>query len=558
MNERIRVLENRLRDATDPHEKIDLLNTLADELHTTNLSRAITLSEEARRMSEELVDDPLAWRRGVIASLLNLGKFNTHLSNYSQSLALLLQALNHAEALREPLIRANVLLAIAENYIAIEQPEEARELINEAMNIYEIAGNEEGQVRVFNSLGRLYLRQEDSAKALSYLMSGFRIVERTRHHLLEAEVLDMIGRAHIALQDTDNALRYGLKSLEIYRKLRDEEGEAHALTHVGEAYSIAGEHDQALNCLNQALKIAQRLKLTEETPRILIGIGSVRRRQGKNDPSLKAINEALTTALDHDDLLLQIDCYLALAETYKAANDWKRAVSSYEMLDILRKQMMRNYITQQVRCAEVLYLEEITAKEKEISGFMQKLEHETQARKRALEQLSEVGTNDTLTGLLNRRQFFTLAEREFKKSLRYEHPLSAIHIDIDRFDEVIKRYGNETSDQVLINIANRLRQSVREVDLIGRYGADMFMLVLPESSAAQAQQVAVRLQKILSETPTASDRGVIYVTACFGVGGMIRQYIDQVEKLFTLAEYALSLAKQEGGNRLRVIGDGKK
>ena len=111
------------------------------------------------------------------------------------------------------------------------------------------------------------------------------------------------------------------------------------------------------------------------------------------------------------------------------------------------------------------------------------------------QRLEQLAMNDSLTGLNNRRHFLELADKEFQRARRYKRPLAAMMLDIDRFKQVNDTYGHAVGDQVLRGVAERCRESLREANLLARYGGDEFVVLLLECDLPAAERVATRLHR---------------------------------------------------------------
>lgn len=167
---------------------------------------------------------------------------------------------------------------------------------------------------------------------------------------------------------------------------------------------------------------------------------------------------------------------------------------------------------------------------------------------RALEQRAIM---DGLTSLYNRQHFLELAEIEFLRARRYRHPLSAVMLDIDSFKQANDAYGHAVGDQVLQNVAARCRQNLRDIDLLGRYGGDEFVALLPENDLNGARIAAERLRQCVAEAPVDTDRGPLSVTISLGVAALTDDEPDMAT-LINQADAALYRAKNAGRNRVAV------
>ncbi|WP_341503855.1 diguanylate cyclase [Gallaecimonas sp. GXIMD4217] len=141
------------------------------------------------------------------------------------------------------------------------------------------------------------------------------------------------------------------------------------------------------------------------------------------------------------------------------------------------------------------------------------------AKRRAKElELERLARTDPLTDLMNRRAFLEAGDREFALSLRQKHPLSLIMVDLDHFKDINDNHGHPAGDRVLQQVADLLREHVRESDACGRLGGEEFALLLPETASSAALHLAQRLRQALAETPmTLEDGRQLKVTMSLGV-----------------------------------------
>ena len=117
-------------------------------------------------------------------------------------------------------------------------------------------------------------------------------------------------------------------------------------------------------------------------------------------------------------------------------------------------------------------------------------------RARLFEHTQRLAITDGLTGLYNRRHFFVKAQEEYERALRYNHPLSILMIDVDHFKHVNDEHGHQTGDLVLKQVAESCRKALRQVDIIGRYGGEELVVLMPETAQDAALQAAERLREV--------------------------------------------------------------
>ena len=123
--------------------------------------------------------------------------------------------------------------------------------------------------------------------------------------------------------------------------------------------------------------------------------------------------------------------------------------------------------------------------------------------------LREMLLRDELTGLLNRGALMGELEYAVDYGRRYGGPLAFLLFDLDRFSEVHERFGQIVGDQVLLHVANVFRSSVRASDVIGRYGAEEFAMILRGAGPSGAAVVATKLRHVLGEHAASTAEGVI-------------------------------------------------
>jgi diguanylate cyclase (GGDEF)-like protein len=168
-----------------------------------------------------------------------------------------------------------------------------------------------------------------------------------------------------------------------------------------------------------------------------------------------------------------------------------------------------------------------------------------------IEEVNRRAETDPLTGLANRRRFDESLQRELSHSDRFGHPVSLVLVDIDHFKRVNDSHGHEAGDAVLRMIARTLADGVRTVDLCARFGGEELAILLPQTTAGGAYELADRLRRRIAARPICYNETEIAVTASFGVAS----YPDLVRSrdgLFQAADAALYGAKHDGRNCVKL------
>jgi diguanylate cyclase (GGDEF)-like protein/PAS domain S-box-containing protein len=170
------------------------------------------------------------------------------------------------------------------------------------------------------------------------------------------------------------------------------------------------------------------------------------------------------------------------------------------------------------------------------------------ARKAVEKELELLATTDPLTGLLNRRSFFTEAEKIFARSQHPPYELAVVMLDIDHFKNVNDIYGHQAGDAVLREVAARLLDNLRPADLIARYGGEEFVVMLPRLPITALAPLANRLNAVVRDTPVLYNNQNISVTISIGAA-ILAPESHSLDELLTQADQAMYQAKQQGRNR---------
>lgn len=173
-------------------------------------------------------------------------------------------------------------------------------------------------------------------------------------------------------------------------------------------------------------------------------------------------------------------------------------------------------------------------------------------RKKLERDLLKMAQTDGLTKLCNQNTIVKKLEEEFIRAKRYNLALSCMMIDLDSFKKINDQYGHQKGNQVLKLAAYLIKSGLREVDFVGRYGGDEFLVVLPETSLENAMIVANRLKQIF--TDGKSNKQLIkLIRLSIGIGAFIPEETKTVKELIVKTDKAMYKAKQSGGNQIAVI-----
>lgn len=163
-------------------------------------------------------------------------------------------------------------------------------------------------------------------------------------------------------------------------------------------------------------------------------------------------------------------------------------------------------------------------------------------------QLVTMAATDTLTKLYNRRYFERTVEYEFKRAQRLNDSLSLIMLDLDHFKKINDEYGHDIGDVVLTEIANRLADNIRDIDILARWGGEEFIILLPGANSEMSFAIAERLRTTIASMRISTQQGDIACTVSIGIA-LFEQENCSLQSLIKDADLALYRAKENGRNR---------
>jgi diguanylate cyclase (GGDEF)-like protein len=241
-------------------------------------------------------------------------------------------------------------------------------------------------------------------------------------------------------------------------------------------------------------------------------------RRLKANPALPFIPVIMQTALDSTERMV--------AGLEAGADDYVTKPINFAELEARVRSLLRIKKLQQ----------ELSEREKELSEMNDKLLH--------------ISLTDGLTGVDNRRALEQRLHEMFEHSLRLHEPVSVVMCDIDHFKKVNDTYGHAAGDAVLKQFAGILKDEAREIDRVGRYGGEEFLLLLPGTVLDAAVTFAERLRQRVDGHTFSYEGGTLNKTVSFGVASWPHPKIKGREGMLKAADDALYVAKETGRNRV--------
>jgi len=168
----------------------------------------------------------------------------------------------------------------------------------------------------------------------------------------------------------------------------------------------------------------------------------------------------------------------------------------------------------------------------------------------SVDEMAKLANTDELTQVANRRLIDEVMKHELLRYMRYDHAFSIIIFDIDHFKKVNDNFGHDIGDRILIALAQKAKEVLREVDTLGRWGGEEFIMVLPETEFEEALSKAEQLRVLIDKALLVDDHQI-----SLSCGVTQSQKGDSVERVFKRADDALYNAKRNGRNRVEGFSD---
>jgi diguanylate cyclase (GGDEF)-like protein len=186
----------------------------------------------------------------------------------------------------------------------------------------------------------------------------------------------------------------------------------------------------------------------------------------------------------------------------------------------------------------------------------------SEAKTKALEQLDkvvnelrEISIRDSLTMLYNHGYFFKILDKEFQRAIRHKQNISCLMIDIDFFKKINDNYGHLFGDKVLAEIADSLKNNIRDIDFLARYGGEEFAILLYNEDYKGAFLVARKLKDVIEERVFEGENFFVKLTISIGVSSMFEDSILKKDEFLNSADAALYAAKMQGRNSVVMYRD---
>ncbi len=483
----------------------------------------------------------------------------------------------------------------------------------ESMTIRNESGDEAALAQSYQNIGNLWGHLGDFEKAADYYRRSLRIHREAGVARGIADSLSNLSEAYSSMGRADEALAAVEEALELAREADDIPSVAGCLRRIGELYADKGEFDRAEASLNEAVALARQTNTRRTEASALLILGRTLQAMGNSAAAAEALGQAVTVAEEIDDLptlrnstaefatvLADLGRHAEAYEILARSKDIDKTMDENETSAEINNLQAR--YTLQAQESQIALLQRDNqiqtlsiARQRWIGGFtiallalglaiaaagwsrsravrrshrlleekngeilrqQETLESVNNALEAAARQLNAANEalfissiTDGLTGVFNRRHILESLDKELHRGRRHDHDLAVLMIDLDHFKQVNDRFGHAAGDKVLERTAAIMQGELRGEDLIGRYGGEEFLVVLPATDREGAVEVGERIRRAVEGAGFGSSLEGVKITISVGVADITSCNPQTAENLLRLADAALYRAKDEGRNR---------
>ncbi len=575
-----REIETQLESAVGK-SRADLLNQLSTLTLKDNKDLAEEISSEALDLSRRI-----GYRRGQGEAYFGLGDVTRTNEQYRSALEHYSSALNHFQILGDSIQQGRCFRRLGDVQFYVNNLNLSLKHYLNALKFFEksAAKDRTPYARInlghlMATIGNVLRNSNDLEAALSYYKKCHAIYVREGFIEGIPGILYNTGNVYHSQGRLDESLRVYKQTLE-EAELRDDKYLASmALTSLGSVYMARNELDDAESFFKRSMTLSEKLGRKRGILSVSIKLIELGRTQGNLDEAMTLSESAETLAEELNDRKSLRDILREKAHIYRSKSQFEKALETNMICHQIAEEFLSENRVRELDILRVRY--ETEAKEWEIERlrrekttqqkmitaaaaglvlagvslvlfyrnvrFRTRVNRELKDAYSRAERLSRV---DTLTGLANRRAMMRSLSEEQTRSSRTARNFGLVMADIDSFKLVNDHHGHACGDEVLKEVAKRLKRSLRNQDVASRWGGEEFLLLLPETSLQRSIKVAEKIRSLVERTPFQWKNVSIHLSMTFGVsvGGLI-----PVDEAIQLADSALYTGKSEGKNRVSSL-----
>jgi len=514
-----------------------------------DFAKANALAKEGRALMQDTPDPYLAYWAAITIGVTARG-----LGHLEESLVGLQEALASAEGVDNPYRKSNAHYQLAHLYLALKQAQRALEASQQAYRYAESASSPLGMAKARMAESAALELLDDPVRELAAMADALAIARGAKSKVAESLALINLADIRLRRKQFAEALELARQALALAREFDDGGKIAASKANMGFALFGLGRTAEGKRYADDALADYERTGATAEIASMLGEYSHYLEKSGDFKAALalyhreRKLNDDIAAAA-HQRAVLEMQ------QKYESEKN-RREIDLLNRQNALNSAELENRALQQrvwwllagVFAASFFVVAVLYRKLRVTNGLLASMNQDLSVR----------SSRDPLTALYNRRYFQDFMRDEHNRPERRrrsetDKPIHALLlIDIDMFKQINDRYGHAAGDAVLVVVARRLREALRETDMIVRWGGEEFLVFVPATSAEKLDEIATRIMHSLAWEPIVHQGSNIHITASIGYAPMPLPPDSTAlswERAISLVDMALYMAKVHGRNR---------
>jgi len=538
--ESLRNLQDRLHEPLSVHERVRLLNRIAEELYEREPARGVTMARESVGLARATADTP-----GEAQALYCLGRNLFSIADYPAVFETQNDALALFRGMNDGVGEAKCLNLLGITHRQLSDYGRALEMYEAALRGFRAAGNLKWQAKVISNIGNVEIQLGNHSAALELFDqalelrreasddegAGFDLNNAAFGHIQKALQHRAAGDAMSCQAEAESALKLLDRSLGISRQFGCKRLEAFCLQTMGEAYQAMSRPEIALGMADQFLSLARQSNDKWIEAHGLACIGELKAQLGEQAEGI----ELLKTALTSFDLLGSRDECARVMRVLSTA--YEEGGNLTEALACLRK---AGDIEQRLKSEDT----ERRARALAARRRLDQASLET-------ERYKQLALEDSLTGLANRRSLDDRLATLMREAHARGSVITVALADVDHFKGINDRFSHAVGDEVLRCVGEILRAHCRLGDIAGRYGGEEFMLVFRALDMRSASDICERIRRAAETWDWQSIHPQLRVTLSMGLA--TSSSFRDPQGLLDGADHWLYEAKRHGRNQVQPL-----
>ena len=523
--ERIEKLECELATVSNPDKKAQICCLLSDLSKEKSADKAIEYAKTGIKCAME-TDSPILLAKNYTA----LGIALCLKSYYTEALEAYGKMFEIAKQLDEQDYIARYYNNIGIVYSQTGDHGKAADAFHNALKINEKSGNRQLIAANINNLADIYQQQEAYEKAIEYYEKSIEIKEGIGDPNGLATSFNGLAGIYKHLDEIEKAEENYLKALDLFEQAGNHGGKATVLANIGTLKKLRKDFEGAKVAMLKALDIMKQTGNTWGVSASLINLATLELERGQFQGARDLAEEGLNIAKEIGAQSIAKSAYSTLSHAHEKMGNFQEALEYFKLHKEISDHIFDLNKTRQIERLETKYI-------------LEKNEREKEAYRKA-------SITDTLTGLLNRPGIMEQIDYSELKREKEGCIFSIIICDIDHFKQFNDKYGHACGDKILRAVSNLLKEGIGEQGIIGRWGGEEFLAILPGIDSIIASEIAEKTRILIARSYPEYKGNPHTVTVSFGVAGV--KHKMTAEECILQADKALYRAKEMGRNRVET------